>query len=256
MNDKFPIDFRQESGTALDNEILEKIIHESPVPKSPDEKLNHLLSYLHSLQEYEGADIEYPNNEDRQTLAKRLYFKNYNEMTFYLFTLAKLEFIEGIDGSSKDGKNLTDIHLTYNGLARVIELIESGDHSNRCFVAMSFSKELNDTRSTIKEAINEAGFQSILIDEIYYNSDITINDAIVSEIKKCKFLVADFTQHKHGVYFESGLALGLKRPVIYMCDASDFSNTHFDTNHYPHIIYDNTDELKNKLKTKIEAWIK
>lgn len=41
---------------------------------------------------------------------------------------------------------------------------------------------------------------------------ITINDAIVREIKKCKFLVADFTQHKHGVYFESGL--GLQRPVI------------------------------------------
>jgi len=74
-------------------------------------------------------------------------------------------------------------------------------------------------------------------------------------IKKCKFLIADFTEQKHGVYFEAGFALGLKRPVIYTCSEEDFKDTHFDTNHYPHIVYKNLDDLEIRLKNKIQAWI-
>jgi len=256
LNDKFPSEFNRVDGPVINNKTLEKIINESPVPRSPDEKLNNLLTYLHSLQEYEGSVIEYPENEERQDLAKRLYFKNFDEMVFYLFTLLKLGYITGIDASTTDGDDLISIQLTYYGLARVVEIMDSGNNSDKCFVAMSFSKSLVGTRDVIKDAISQAGFHPVLIDEIHFESDITINDAIISEIKKCKFLVADFTEHKHGVYFESGFALGLKRPVIYMCNQNDFSDSHFDTNHYPHIIYNDLNELKEKLRTKIEAWMK
>ena len=30
---------------------------------------------------------------------------------------------------------------------------------------------------------------------------------------------------------------------------------HFDTNHYPHIVYETNEELIEKLKAKISAWI-
>lgn len=256
LNGKFPPEYNNKSGPLLTNEKLEKIINESIVPTTPDKKIENLLTYLHSLQEFEGSAIKFPENESSQDLAKRLYFKNYREMIFYLFTLLKQGLLDGRDASTKDGTSLIDIKLTYEGLAKVIELYESGNQSDRCFVAMSFSKELANTRESIKSAVHETGFKPILIDEIHYNSDVTINDALVAEIKKCKFLVADFTQHKHGVYFEAGFALGLKKPVIYLCNQEDFSNTHFDTNHYPHIIYVELDELKENLKTKIEAWIK
>ncbi|MCB0471891.1 MAG: nucleoside 2-deoxyribosyltransferase [Flavobacteriaceae bacterium] len=138
---------------------------------------------------------------------------------------------------------------------KIIKFTESGNKSKRCFIAMSFSPEATEIRDAIKEVLYKLGFIPILIDEVHYESDITINDALIAEIKKCKFMVADFTEHKYGVYFEAGYALGLKRPVIYTCKKDDFSKTHFDTNHYPHIIYTNADELKEKLKNKIEAWI-
>ena len=256
LNGKFPSEYSNVKGPVLDNEKLEEIINDSIVPRSPEEKIKNLLIYLHSLQDIEGSTIKYPDNEDRQDLAKRLYFKNYKEMVFYLFTLYNQGLIDGIDASSNDGDDLIDIRLTYDGLYKVIELNESGDQSIRCFIAMSFSKDITDTRETIKSAIKESGFKPILIDEIHIDTEVTINDALIAEIKKCKFLVADFTQHKHGVYFEAGFALGLKRPVIYLCHKDDFSNSHFDTNHYPHIIYTDLNELKEKLKTKIEAWIK
>ena len=256
LNGKFPGEYGKVDSPVLDNNKLEMIIKDANIPRTPDDKINNLITYLHSLQAFEGSRIKFPDNENNEDLAKRLYFKNYSEMVFYLFTLINQGFITGIDASSIDGNDLIDIRLTYDGLAKVLELNESGNQSNKCFVAMSFSNDLYDTRNSIKQAIDDAGFKPILIDEIHIAPDVTINDALIAEIKKCKFMVADFTQHKHGVYFEAGFALGLKRPVIYLCRQDEFSHTHFDTNHYPHIIYSNLDELKKKLKTKIEAWIK
>lgn len=255
LNSKIPSVFFTKDSPILDNEKLELLIKEAAVPKTPEEKISYLLTYLHSLQKYEGSQIEFPNNEDRQVLAKRLYFRNYSEMVFYLFTLYHQGLISGTDASSHDGIDFIGIELTFNGLSRVIELNESGKESDKCFVAMSFSKDLSSTRESIKSAIDQAGYKSILIDEIHIDADMTINDSIIAEIRKCRFLVADFTQHNHGVYFEAGFALGLKRPVIYLCHSDDFSKTHFDTNHYPHIIYKDLTELVEKLKTKIEAWI-
>jgi nucleoside 2-deoxyribosyltransferase len=256
LNDTFPTEYGNINSPVLDNDKLEHIIKQAVIPRSPEDKMANLLDYLYSLQSYEGAVIKYADNEDKEIRAKKLYFRNYDEMDFYLSTLNHQGLIDVADSSSKHGNTLTSIRLTFNGLAKVIEVNESGFKSNRCFVAMSFSHELKETRDTIKNGIIEAGFRPILIDEVHIDADITINDAIISEIKKCKFLVADFTQHKHGVYFETGFALGLKRPVIYLCHKDDFENTHFDTNHYPHIIYENLNELKLRLKTKIEAWIK
>ena len=40
-----------------------------------------------------------------------------------------------------------------------------------------------------------------------------IRDEIISQITRSKFLIADFTGHRGGVYFEAGLAMGLRRSV-------------------------------------------
>lgn len=253
LNGKFPIKYTGVQGEILDNSKLEKIIREAAVPKSPDEKKDNLLMYLHSLQEYEGSPISF--SSENEITARKLYFKNYKELVFFIYTLQDQGLI-GFKGSkTSDSIHIRQVNLTYEGLTKVIELAESGNKSKRCFIAMSFSPEATEIRDAIKEVINILGFIPILIDEVHYDADLTINDALIAEIKKSKFMVADFTEHKYGVYFEAGYALGLKRPVIYTCKKDDFSKTHFDTNHYPHIIYTNVDELKEKLKNKIEAWI-
>lgn len=256
LNGKFPKEYSNAKGPVLDNEKLESIIRNAIIPLTPEEKINSLLSYLHSLQEFEGAQINWPDGEDRQDLAKRLYFKNYQELVFYLFTLLEKGLISGRDASTKDGADLIGIRLTYEGLAKVIDISESGAQSNRCFIAMSFSDSQKETRDAIRLAVKNCEYDAILIDEQHIDSDVTINDALIAEIRKSKFVVADFTEHKHGVYFEAGFALGLRKPVIYLCRKEDFENTHFDTNHYLHIVYESLDELTDKLKTKIEAWIK
>lgn len=253
LNDKFPMEYLGIDGGILDNEVLEKIVNESMVPHTPQEKINSLLEYLHSIQEYEGATIDIPElNSD--ILANKLYFKNHQELHFYLFSLRSQNLIEG-KTFPINPIIMVDPRLTYQGLGKVIQIQESGRKSNRCFIAMSFSDGNKDLRETLKTAIKNTGYTPIVIDEIHYESHKTINDAIIAEIRKCKFMVAEFTEHKHGVYFEAGFALGLNKPVIYACNQDDFKNTHFDTKHYPHIIYAEHEELRRGLEDKINAWI-
>ena len=121
---------------------------------------------------------------------------------------------------------------------------------------MSFDSSMSETRETIKSVIQKNGFEPIFIDEQLIGSTQTINDAIIAAIKSCRFCIADFSQQRDGVYYESGFAAGLNKPVIYTCLDEWFSKSHFDTNHFPHLIYKSSNELAEKLDNKIKAWIK
>lgn len=253
LNGKFPYD---PNNPNYDNEKLESIINEAQVPTTPQSKLNNLILYLFNNQKYTGSPIEINKHPEKwHLILDKMYFQNHKEYFFYLKTLKERGYIEYLDASNLNGSDAIDIKLTYSGLEYIIQIQESGQNSKNCFIAMSFSKPDSEIRKTIKKVVVETGYEPILVDEQHYESESTINDAIIRSIKQCKFMVADFTEQKHGVYFEAGFALGLKRQVIYTCSKSDFENSHFDTNHYPHIVYENMIELESKLKNKILAWI-
>ena len=84
-----------------------------------------------------------------------------------------------------------------------------------------------------------------------------IDDEIVAGIRRSKFLVADFTSHRGGVYFEAGLAIGLGLPVIWLCRKDELEKTHFDTRQYNFIVWetDQAVELSRALQNRIEATI-
>lgn len=251
INNRFP--FSQDS--FYDNKILEQIIKEADIPKTPKSKLDNLLNFLFSLQDYEGSQIKIYEKINHDTFLVKLYFINQKEYMFYLSTLKDMELITFDIATNQFGTDGINIKFTYKGLEYIIGLQEEGSKSKNCFVAMSFSESMHVTRQMIKQIIDNCGYIPVLIDEINYGSDITINDAIISNIKSCKFLIADFTNHKHGVYFEAGYALGKNKPVIYLCFQDDFKNSHFDTNHYPHIVYKDLHDLQEKLTLKIQAYI-
>ncbi|MCK4880199.1 MAG: hypothetical protein KAS82_06055 [Bacteroidales bacterium] len=252
INGIFP--FHEES-VHYSNKKLEKIIDEAIIPTTPKEKLDELLLFIHSLQEYEGSSIDLRKRVDHDFLLNRLYFKNQKEYYFYLSTLKEYGFITFIDISSLNGPDGTDIKITYKGLEYVIGLQEEGAKSNNCFIAMWFDDSQKNKRDAIKQTISKCGYKPLIIDEIHVDSDLTINDAIIGKIRSSKFLVADFTKQRHGVYFEAGFALGMGKQVIYMCEKEDFEDSHFDTNHYSHIVYEELTQLRTMLEDKIQAWI-
>ncbi len=68
----------------------------------------------------------------------------------------------------------------------------------------------------IEHAIRDSGYRALRIDKKEHNNKI--DDEIIAEIRRAKFLVADFTceneKVRGGVYFEAGFAMGLRIPVI------------------------------------------
>lgn len=231
--------------------MLKMKLASASLPNTPKEKLDNLLLYIFKQQPVDGGGITLFLNR----IYNKLYFKTFSEALFYLEALTKDELVF----SRTEGEGTAYISLTYKGLSYVADLEREGPTSKLCFVAMSFDQDPSIYAlylEGIKPAIEATGFESFRVDEYHPDSDQTINDAIIAGIKRSRFCIADFTQHKKGVYFEAGYALGRGMKVIYTCRNDEFKDSHFDTNHYPHILYDTPEELRVKLVNKIEAWIK
>jgi hypothetical protein len=127
-----------------------------------------------------------------------------------------------------------------------------GGIPGRCFVAMSFARDLDEAYSLgIKPAIEDCGFKAICMKEIATNEGIT--DRILSEVRLAQFLVADFTGQRGGVYFEAGFARGLGRSVIWTCRRDEVSKLHFDTKHLGHVVWDAPADLRLRLVESIRA---
>jgi len=237
------------TGDSFD-EKLRKIIY----PKTPKAKLDNLIKTLYQLQKVDGELVQINDEVAKPEFYYKHFFKSEAECFYYFKELKYQGLIDCVFAEVTDKP--FKFRITFKGLNYYLELAEQGDLSKKCFVAMSFDSQMKETREAIREVILQNNFDPIIIDEQLIDSSQTINDAIISAIKSCKFCIADFSQQKDGVYFESGFAVGLGKQVIYSCSQEWFTKSHFDTNHFPHIIYTSNSDLAKKLDMKIKAWIK
>lgn len=145
--------------------------------------------------------------------------------------------------------------ITPDGWSYIHSLIHALAPGNLGFVAMWFDKSMDEVNVAIQEAIQMAGYAPLRIDGKEHNNKI--DDEIVAAIRRSKFVVADFTGHRGGVYFEAGFAAGLGIPVIWMCRDDELGKVHFDTRQYNHIVWRNDDlpTMKKSLQRRIEAAI-
>ena len=126
--------------------------------------------------------------------------------------------------------------------------------SDNVFVAMPFSDDMLPIYSqSIEPAILGCGYISVRIDQKETNNKIC--DVIIAEIRKYRFVVADFTHQHGGVYFEAGFAMGQGKPVIWLVREDEVGKFHFDTRQYAHIVYKDNADLLTKLTSRIRATI-
>ncbi len=97
----------------------------------------------------------------------------------------------------------------------------------------------------------DAGYEAIRVDRQEFLGDIVFE--IIAGIKECRFLIADVTEHKNGVYFEAGYAMGMGLPVIWTCHKENMPQAHFDTRQLNHIVWDDIAELRKSLANRILA---
>ena len=146
--------------------------------------------------------------------------------------------------------------LEMSGFERVEELREVRPDSDQAFVAMWFDDELKPAYfNGFKRAIEGAGYKPVRVDEQQFTDKI--DDRIISEIRRSRFIVADFSQGeggaRGGVYYEAGYAHGLGRNVIFTCRKEDLDHVHFDTRQCNHIVWENEEDLRKQLEERITA---
>jgi hypothetical protein len=123
----------------------------------------------------------------------------------------------------------------------------------QAFVAMWFSPDTELARSQIVQAVKDCGYLPVIIDEKEHNNQIV--PEILFEIQRSKFVVADLTGHRNGVYYEAGYSQALGKEVILTCKDDDFKSRHFDVAQINTIRWIDEDNLYNSLMKRIEATV-
>lgn len=149
-------------------------------------------------------------------------------------------------------KNITFV-LTETSWQKIYDLQKNQTNNKNVFVAMKFGKETQALREKLKEGLE--GYNVRIMDEIEHNHQIV--PEMLYEIRNSRFVIAELSHHNNGAYYEAGYALGLGKEVIHICQKSELSNgLHFDVAQVNTIVYENINEIPEKLKKRIQATIK
>ena len=216
---------------------------------SVPERAERLLHFIAEQTRRAGATVSILNT----TLSAYAWSEStgWDEVAFLLDYLRSEELIEGSFLANGGGK----VRVTVKGYARMSDRATKPD-SAQAFVAMWFDDEMESAYKTgIESAVKKTGYRPMRIDR---KPDVVkIDDEILAEIRRSRFLVADMTHGESGprggVYFEAGFALGLGLPVLYSCRSDKFNEIHFDTRQYYHIKWDTPEELHGELVKRIGA---
>lgn len=208
------------------------------------ERLDRALARLASRrtrpnQQEEVLDSEY----------LRLGAYDKNDAEGLLDLLAEQQLISRQRHMTKERLVSWVVALTATGWTRAAELtrVTTG---RQAFVAMAFTHDMMKIRSdAFDPAIRAAGYEPFLVSDREHNG--RIDDRIEYEIKNSVFVVADFTEHRGGVYYEAGFAQGLGKPVIWTVEKGHVEKLHFDTRQFNHIVWSDAEELRTRLEARI-----
>lgn len=211
------------------------------------DRMDLLLEALASMTERPGdrvdltLDFDYP-------LA---WAAGRDELKFYLDALAARGLVESfVEMSMETGA----AEVTAEGWERVDDRRRRPATSDQAFVAMSFADEMIPAwQDGIAPAVAANRFRPYRVDREPHND--RIDAKIISEIRKSRFLIADVTLHRPGVYYEAGFAQGLGLQVLWTVRADELEKAHFDTRQFRHVVWTEPADLREQLTDFIGAII-
>jgi hypothetical protein len=214
--------------------------------EKPDSLLSRFAAKERILGPFQSLSFDYKDMFSCKILTK-------DELKGWIFQLIEEQLLEASKTSIFDPFS-HNIKITAKGWRHVEKILKSF-RSNKSFIAMSFSLTDRDrVQDAMERACRENGFEGQTVDREEFNGAIT--DKIIAMINSAHFVISDFTENKHGVYYEAGYAAGLGKTVIYTVNKDHIANLHFDTRHLNHVVWDNYDDLFEKLNYRIKATFK
>lgn len=247
---------------------LQELLSLTNYPKTLIVKIDNTLAYFADKTNYFGQRLDI----NSEILYRELFCVDKQELSNIFETLRKYGYIS-YNGLPHSG-NIFQAWIEMDGLRYYENNLRQKQRSHQGFVAMWFNDKAdpenhkpnmsNVYAKAIKPAIeNENQFNAVRIDCVEYCNDI--NDEMIAQIRKSKFMVADLTGYRGGVYYEAGFAEGLGLPVIYTCHKKwlegipekNIEKVHFDINHKNIIIWeeDKLEDFKARLINRINAVI-
>jgi hypothetical protein len=215
-----------------------------------EEKISKIKSYIYN----ETLSIGMPLSINLAESYTIFYLKTSQELHRLLLFLKDLKILN-MGGSVTN--NVTDITLTVTGFSEIESTLEDHSQSKKVFIACNFDTSYQDDLvKVIKSACAICGFDADLVSGERHNDDIS--HKIISDIRRSKFVIADFTDQNNGVYFEAGYAMGMSKKVIRLIDKKQFEDLHFDTRQFNHISWEHGKwkDLEEELIDQINATIK
>jgi nucleoside 2-deoxyribosyltransferase len=237
----------------IQSRVLDLI--QSRRPLSVPARLNAAILFLgdniHELGDYVpigGADL------GTLRCAAHTESRNLKELSQLYQMLRDTGFVEGAFSASGS----VDVRPTAQGWEELEKYSQLRTDFSQVFVAMWFDDSTHDAYlEGILPAVAATGYKAIRIDKKEHNNKI--DDEIIAEIRRSRFMIADFTCRpgdvRGGVYYEAGFAQGLGIPVIWTCKDTSIDHLHFDTRQYAHIVWKNSSDLFIQLKNRIGATI-
>ena len=229
-------------------DLVEKAKHADDL--SPQMRAERLLRYLVNIRLRVGQEFTIPSiANDMEALAWSESIEGTeSKIKFLVDHLTTRGWLKGRLGGYK---------ITVDGYEHVKQQGKKKDLS-QCFVAMWFDPSMDEAyKEGIEKAIKKCGHTPMKIDEKQHLNKIC--DEAIDEIRRSRFVVADFTHGADGargsVFYEAGFAHALGLPVIFSCQKDPENPLHFDTRQYPHILWEKPEDLYTQLRDKIEALI-
>ncbi len=216
-------------------------------PRTVNDRLNRALCNLGRLSKRAGDLLSL--GDGRATL---LMAEVGGEAAYFRAALERLGYTENMGNLG--------YRVTPRGWARIDELESQGSlRTNPVFVAQWFGGETHVAEmralydAGIELAVRQAGYDVSRVDLEQHNDYIM--DKVISDIRRAPFVVADFTEHRNGVYFEAGWARGLGLEVIPTCRRDQLKLAHFDTAQLNFIPWDTPADLVEPLYFRIMATV-
>ena len=215
----------------------------------PHQRANRLLGYLCDIAPRLGGLFKF----DEAKKTKAMIVSESSDEQEVGFLANYLHNLGLVNATITGNGQLIGFEITVNGHAHVYDIAQATDPA-QVFVAMWFGNEVKSLYDNgIKPAVEAAGYEAMRIDQ---KLDVDkIDDAIIAEIRRSRFIVADFTHGdsgaRGGVYYEAGFAYGLGKPVIFTCREDLVGEIHFDTRQYNHVLWKEPEDLVTTLRDRI-----
>jgi hypothetical protein len=228
---------RYGSVPTIDVPDVDALFSATPIPFI--EKAKRLLIHLSEQSNRLGVAFDLGS----QRLDAMLETLHHNDVNFVNEFLVDRRWVENTTGQ---------FCLTGSGFIQADEWKRTSASSGQGFIAMWFADALRDAWTDgLEKGVKAAGYKPLRIDNKEHRNKIC--DEIIAEIRRSRFIVADYTGHRAGVYYEAGYADGRDLPVFSTCRKDEMKDLHFDVRQYNCIDWETPAELARRLQIRIEA---